>query len=712
MILKQHNQWLFWRFEQGRKTPVNKWGEPSGSTRTDDYMSWEEAKVIDDSRRIIVQGPAFCFTKGDPFVGIDLDDCMDDPYTPKEWVKPILERFAGTYRELSPSLTGVKIYCQGKLPDQMKHSARVGDGGVEAYEHGRFFTFTEMSRGDADEVTDQQEAIDWLVEQYLKIEVSDVLGLRMGIPFSLNGDLDQRAADYVANCERPMAGGRNRAAFSIAGHLYAMGLPSDGVERHVQAWNACLPEPMSTSEVTKVCENAGKNGTPREPKPDQMMVESYPGVDITALTLSLNPPATIKPQKPVLCSQKALESPDFAYVPGFLGDYTRHIMETSRYPSAELAFAGALAALAVLTGRKVRDDSGFNTRTNTYVLASAPSGAGKEHPRKKNKELFETILARDLLGPEKVVSTAGVVSHLALTGVKLFQLDEVGYVFSAMRNKLSPHLMSLPGELMSLYSSAGSHWIGAAYAVAEKTPEIDDPHLVILGSSTPGRLWEGLSPENVSDGLLGRCMLFDVTETPPLRQDSDNGDIPAEIVGFANAWWTANPGGGNLRPEPCVAQYEHAARQRFDKHERDIYERSGRDSERDAPIWRRGAERTAKLALLLACSRQVPEEIRITLGDVEAAIRISNWMTRKLCERASSSVAENDTERDRLRILKLIKDKPGISKNEITRRTQNMKTRDREDAIKSLLEAEEVTHVIIETAGRPKIAYHPATHMT
>lgn len=704
MKIKQHNQWLLWREEQGRKIPVNRWGEPSGSTHTGDYLSWEEAKEVDESRRVTVYGPAFCFTKDDPFVGIDLDDCMEDPYTPKEWVYEILERFAGTYYELSPSLTGIKIYCQGKLPDQMKHSAQVADGGVEAYEHGRFFTFTEMKRSTTEEVTDKQEAIDWLVEKHLKIETPKVPSVRMEIPLGITNDLDRRAADYLANCDRPMTGGRNRAAFSIAGHLLAMGLPLESVERHVQTWNASLPEPMTVDEVSRTVANAQKNGTPRDPKPDQLVVESYPDVDVSAI---LNPPMQPKPQAPVLCSSKQDLAPEFLYVPGFLGDYTRHIMETSRYPSAELAFAGALAALAVLTGRKVKDDSIFATRTNIYILVSAPSGAGKEHPRKKNKELFDTILARDLLGPEKIASTAGLVAWLVAQNPTLLQLDEVGYLFNATRNMRSPHLTSLPGEMMSLYSSSGSHWMGAAYADVDKIKQIDDPHLSILGSSTPDKLWDGLSTESVSDGLLGRCMLFDVEKSPQLRRDTKSNPVPAEVVGFANAWWTSNPGGGNLAPSPCVARYTPEARSRFDDHEDGIEERSSHDGDRDRPIWRRAAERTAKLALLLACSRQVPEEIEISLQDVDTAIRISNWMTRRLVKKATHSVAENETERASQRVLRIIQETPGIAKSQLCRKTRWLKAREQNEILQNLQDAGEITSAIVESGGRPTIRFFP-----
>jgi hypothetical protein len=80
---------------------------------------------------------------------------------------------------------------------------------------------------------------------------------------------------------------------------------------------------------------------------------------------------------------------ELTYVPGFITDLTDNTMCSSHSPNRTLAFAGALAMLAHLAGRPFSDGSG--TRTNLYVIALAPSGSGKEAPRRINSKLAKSL---------------------------------------------------------------------------------------------------------------------------------------------------------------------------------------------------------------------------------------------------------------------------------------------------------------------------------
>ena len=87
---------------------------------------------------------------------------------------------------------------------------------------------------------------------------------------------------------------------------------------------------------------------------------------------------------------------DLAYVPGFVEDLVNWTLYQSHSPNRTLAFAGALAMLAHLSGRTFSDASG--TRTNLYVIALAPSGSGKESPRSMNNLLANYAHAMVTLG--------------------------------------------------------------------------------------------------------------------------------------------------------------------------------------------------------------------------------------------------------------------------------------------------------------------------
>lgn len=77
------------------------------------------------------------FTKKDPYVGIDFDNCRD-PETGEidEQAKKYIDRF-NSYTEVSPSGEGVHIIIKGELPEGGRKK-----GIYEVYEAGRYFTMT------------------------------------------------------------------------------------------------------------------------------------------------------------------------------------------------------------------------------------------------------------------------------------------------------------------------------------------------------------------------------------------------------------------------------------------------------------------------------------------------------------------------------------------------------------------------------------------
>jgi len=86
-------------------------------------------------------GIGFVFHVDDPFCGVDLDNCLDEAGTLKPWAQGIVQKFSDTYMEISPSGRGIKLWCRGKLPANLG-KVMLGDGGIEMYDHFRFFTVT------------------------------------------------------------------------------------------------------------------------------------------------------------------------------------------------------------------------------------------------------------------------------------------------------------------------------------------------------------------------------------------------------------------------------------------------------------------------------------------------------------------------------------------------------------------------------------------
>jgi primase-polymerase (primpol)-like protein len=136
--LRRRPQWVVWKLEQrdGKDTKVPYIAGGAGKADTTDLMTWrtfEEAVTALETGRY--HGLGFVFSTGDPYAGIDLDDCRN-PETGEiaEWAEEIVASFGG-YAEASPSGTGVHIIVRGKAPNK-----KVGK--VEAYSSERYFTMT------------------------------------------------------------------------------------------------------------------------------------------------------------------------------------------------------------------------------------------------------------------------------------------------------------------------------------------------------------------------------------------------------------------------------------------------------------------------------------------------------------------------------------------------------------------------------------------
>ena len=152
-------RWVHWKWsrnDKGKwgKIPCNARGIPCGAHDSANWHDFATAERIAASKGF---GIGFVFN-GDGIAGIDLDDCRD-PETGKikGWAEDIIDLVA-TYTEVSPSGTGVKLFIRGELPERFdkEYGRPDGDGEVEIYATGRFFTVTgQRVHGTPDDVQER-----------------------------------------------------------------------------------------------------------------------------------------------------------------------------------------------------------------------------------------------------------------------------------------------------------------------------------------------------------------------------------------------------------------------------------------------------------------------------------------------------------------------------------------------------------------------------
>lgn len=159
----------------------------------------------------------------------------------------------------------------------------------------------------------------------------------------------------------------------------------------------------------------------------------------------------------------------------------------------------------------------------------------------------------------------------------------------------------------------------------------------------------------------------------------------------------------NENPQPMTARHTPEAHARFCSHLDGIDQRKQSDDADGAALWSRSGEKVAKLALLFAISRQrETDQIDINLDDVNLAIRLANWLTRRMLAMAEAHVSRNAIESDKKKLLRIVADSGGrIRLNELTRKTQWLKKRERNEYLDELIEAGEVEMEREETPTKP-----------
>lgn len=140
--LSQRQQWVCWQSvkRDGRKAtklPLSPNTErPASTTDKGTWGSFSQAGQLFVTGEGIA-GIGFVLSDSDPYVAIDLDNCVD-PKT-KEIEPKMLElaHSLESYTEYSPSMTGLHIFTRGIIPERGRRH-----GNVEVYASARYLTVT------------------------------------------------------------------------------------------------------------------------------------------------------------------------------------------------------------------------------------------------------------------------------------------------------------------------------------------------------------------------------------------------------------------------------------------------------------------------------------------------------------------------------------------------------------------------------------------
>jgi hypothetical protein len=261
------------------------------------------------------------------------------------------------------------------------------------------------------------------------------------------------------------------------------------------------------------------------------------GVDISAIVGQAGSVTPSQPENPGPPDPGPLPV-EMLRVPGFISEVMDHCLQTAPYPCQPMAFFGALSLQALLGGRKVRDPG--DNRTNVYLLGLAHSSAGKDYPRKINKEILHLIGMADCQA-ESFASGEGIQDALFLNPAILFQTDEIDSLLQSINKARDARHEGIMSTMLTAFSSANSVWAVRCKAGKESRGVIDQPCLVLFGTAIPNHYYEALSERMLTNGFFARMIILEAGERAPGQEPSIR-DLPPRVLETAKWWAEFQPG--------------------------------------------------------------------------------------------------------------------------------------------------------------------------
>jgi len=699
-ILAELPNWVLWSAD---KIPLQSNGKPAKSNDPTTWNTLANVLAVADQfgNRI-----GFMFRAADGLVGIDLDGAVcDGAIAP--WALRIVKAM-DCYSEFSPSGKGIHIICQGGLPDGRGRKTKLIEPatsdkqpGIEIYSNGRYFTFT----GDAigGEVVPAGDALRRLLADYWPATIPQAKA-----PVAIS----ERVRRYMQTIPPAVSGqgGHNRTLWAARCLVTGFQLSAEDATSHLAEWNlGCLP-PWSERELAHKIESA--IGTQCDKPAGWLLTEREPSYQ-SSVVLDLTLPRAVEsaesdePPPPEL---RRFPTRCLA-APGLIGEIVAFTLATAIYPQPELALAGALAMMSLITGRKICDRR--NTRTNLQITTLGPTRSGKEHPRTVNEGILRAVGCPGLY-EEASASAAALHGFMQeQDGVGMMQWDEFGDFLALARSKSGGNTQAaqMVTAMTKMYSASKCVYKAARYADNKKQVVIDQPHFVLFASSAPEIFWRHVTSDYLAGGFMGRMLLFPGRGAVLPNSDAAPGaEIPAAITNQVTQW-LAFPGDvvpGNLKTAKArVVPHTPEAWARYVEHEFKIAKARIKEDSVRAAMWGGTAENTAKLALLFACSRVGFFGLEITLADVDLAIALSNWLTEQKVDSTGKNVAETQSEKDYALIdrITLAAGVKGIAAWSLNRKLRSIQPYLRDRYLLDLLTNHDLDIVESATGGTPQKMY-------
>jgi len=211
--------------------------------------------------------------------------------------------------------------------------------------------------------------------------------------------------------------------------------------------------------------------------------------------------------------------------PGPMAELCAAALKAAPKPQSELTTLAVVIGMAAACGSYYVLPGGG--RVHLYGCGIAETGAGKDLPRHVAVLLAQQAHVR-LIG--KPASGPGLEDALVSHQGILIEIDELAHLLAAVNASRAPaYLIELAANLLRLFSASNGTYHTRVKADGKPPRTIDNPAVSLIGFTTPEKLGQAVSEENIADGLLGRFLFALGREDVPPRRVHEHLVLPDSV---------------------------------------------------------------------------------------------------------------------------------------------------------------------------------------
>jgi hypothetical protein len=239
-LLIARPQWAVWKYEQRAdgswQKPPFQARDPRFKASTTNPQTWADyPTALATVQAGLADGITYILTEDDPFAAADLDDCRSTRTSAitKDWAASLLEQ-TQSYREITPSGEGFRIWGLAEGPKLVKQIHIAGGGALEIFRHyHKALTITGLEFAPAQSLENidrlLERAASWAEQHGAKPEPVNSIG------FNSSGVLGTYSIDDIERIVAegaPASANRSDLFHALVGHYLGCGETEEQIVAH------------------------------------------------------------------------------------------------------------------------------------------------------------------------------------------------------------------------------------------------------------------------------------------------------------------------------------------------------------------------------------------------------------------------------------------------------------------------------------------------